>query len=244
MLESKTILLIGGAGLLGSEFSRACAKEGARVLIADIDKAKGGALAKEIGGTFEEVDITSPQSVEQLASNIGKVDGIVNAAYPRSKSFGTKFEDAEVGDMLKDIDMHIGANLSIAKYFGPQLSNASVIFLSSIYGVVPPRFDLYEGTDMIGVPPEYAAAKAAIISLSRYFARFHGKKGVRFNAISPGGIAEKQPAAFTKRYSEHLAIGNSLLTPSDVSGTVVFLLSDASKQITGQNIIVDGGWTL
>ncbi|MBI2612553.1 SDR family oxidoreductase [Candidatus Kaiserbacteria bacterium] len=243
LLEGKTIVIIG-AGLLGSEFARACAAENASVVIADVDKKRGGALADTLSARFEHVDITSPSSVEELVKRVGSVDGVVNAAYPKTKTFGAKFEDGTVEDMLQNLDMHVGGCMSTAKYFAPRMKAGSIVFLGSIYGLAAPRAELYENTKMIGVPPEYAAAKAAVIALARYFARMYGSRNVRFNAVSPGGVADGQPAAFVEKYSQHLAIGNGLLKPSDVSGAVVFLLSDTAKHITGQNIVVDGGWTL
>ena len=245
-LQDKRVVIIGGAGLLGSAFSRACAQRGASVFVADIDEKKAGALAQEIGGRFEKVDISDSTSVAALAKKVGAVDGVVNASYPKTKNFGKPFKDAEVEHMLADLSLHIGGCLSIAKAFAPLMEKqktGSIVFLGSIYGVVAPRFSIYEGTSMT-IPAEYAAIKGGIIALTRYFASLFGPAGIRVNAISPGGIADKQPEQFVQNYSKHLKIGNGLLAPEDIAGAVVFLLSDDSKQMTGQNLIIDGGWTL
>lgn len=245
-LAGKNVVIVGGAGLLGSAFSRACAIEGANVIVADIDAKKGEALAKEISGRFEKMDISDPASIDALAKKMGVVDGVINAAYPKTKNFGKHFKDAAIADMLADLSLHIGGCLAIAKAFAPKMESqkdGSIVFMGSIYGVVAPRFQLYEGTSMT-IPAEYAAIKGGVIALTRYFASLFGQSGIRVNAISPGGIADGQPANFVQEYSRHLKIGSGLLAAEDISGAVIYLLSDASKQMTGQNIVIDGGWSL
>ncbi len=231
-LSNKTIVIVG-VGLIGSAIARSCTEAGARVILADRDEKKG-----------EAVDITDPASVERLAEKVGVVDGVVNAAYPKSERFGKGYEESSVSDMLRDLDFHVGGCLAIVKSFAPRMNKGSIVFISSIYGIAAPRPELYEGTSMIGIPPEYSAAKGAIIALTKNFATRFGKKGIRVNAVSPGGVADGQPKEFVERYARRLAIGSALLSPEDVAGSVVFLLSEASSQITGQNIVVDGGWTL
>lgn len=245
-LEGKTVLILGGAGLIGASISDACARAGGRVVIADIDENKGAALAQKTGASFEKADIADLASLDALARKIGTVDCLVNAAYPKSKNFGRSFEEANVADMLDDLALQVGGCLSAVKAFGPLMQKAgagSIVFLGSIYGIASPRFDIYEGTNMT-LPAEYAAIKGGVIALCRYFASLLGKSGVRCNAVSPGGVADGQPESFVERYSSHLKIGHGLLSPEDIAGAVVFLLSDDSKQITGQNIVVDGGWTI
>lgn len=231
-LKGKRILIVG-AGLIGSAIAKACTTAGAEVVIADRDEKKGEAL-----------DITDPAAVEVFAKKLGTIDGVVNAAYPKSEQFGASFEENSVENMLSDLAMHVGSCMCIGKSFAPRMKGGSIVFLSSIYGFAAPRPELYEGTSMIGIPPEYSAAKGAIIALTKNFATRFGKDGIRVNAVSPGGIADGQPKEFVERYAKHLAIGSELLAPEDVAGAVVFLLSDASSKITGQNIVVDGGWTL
>lgn len=231
-LKGKKIVVIG-AGLIGSAIAKACASASAGVVIADLDEKRG-----------EFVDVTDPASVEALAKKLGTVDGVVNAVYPKSERFGASFEENTVENMLRDLTMHVSSCLCIGKSFAPRMEGGSIVFLSSIYGFAAPRPELYKGTSMIGIPPEYSAAKGATIALTKNFATRFGKDGIRVNAVSPGGIADGQPKEFVERYARHLAIGSELLAPEDVAGAVVFLLSDASSKITGQNIVVDGGWTL
>jgi NAD(P)-dependent dehydrogenase (short-subunit alcohol dehydrogenase family) len=245
-LQNKTVVIVGGAGLLGSAISRACKRAGARVVIADSNAKKGAALASELSANFEEVDILKPGSVADLSKRIGNVDGVVNAAYPKTARFGRAFADAAVEDMLVDLSQQVGGCLSIVKAFAPLMQaqkRGSIVFLGSIYGIAAPRFDIYEGTNMT-IPAEYAAIKGAVIALTRYFASLFGKDNVRINAVSPGGIADNQPENFVKAYAKHLKIGSGLLSPDDIAGAAVFLLSDDSSQLTGQNLVIDAGWTL
>ena len=245
-LKGKTVVIVGGAGLLGSAFSRACALAGARVVIADSNEKMGSALANEISATFEKIDVSDPQSILDLSMRVGKTDGVVNAAYPKTKNFGRSFADAEIHDMLADLSLQVGGCLSIMKAFAPLMQKqkgGSIVFLGSIYGVVAPRFDIYKGTKMT-IPAEYAAIKGAAIMLAKYFASLFGNDGIRVNSISPGGISDGQPESFVAEYSKHLKMGTGLLAPSDIAGAVVFLLSDSSKNMTGQNLVVDGGWSL
>jgi|SRR3989344_1382139 len=249
-LTGKTVVILGGAGLIGSAFSRACAQSGATVVIGDIDAKNGEKLAREISGSFLHIDISKPAAVENAAKEMaikhGKIDGVVNASYPKTKKFGTPFNKAKVNDMLADISLQIGACLSTVKAFAPLMESqqtGSIVLLGSIYGAVAPRFDIYEGTS-ITTPAEYAAIKGSVLALVRYFASLLGPSGIRVNAISPGGISDKQPQQFIDAYARYLKLGTGLLDPEDVVGALVYLFSDASKNMTGQNLVIDGGWSL
>lgn len=248
-LAKKTIVILGGAGLLGSEFSRMCRKEGAETVIVDIDEKCASKLAADIGATCIRANIADEKGLVALKKVLAKkyktIDGIVHAAYPKTKNYGASVEKAAAKELLQNIDWQLGGPLLSTRTLMPLLANgASVIFISSIYGVAAPRFEIYKGTNMIGVPSEYAAIKAGVLGLTRFFAAFLGKRGIRANAISPGGIFDNQPKSFIRAYSKKALIPPGMLSPKDIAGAVVFLLSDASQKVTGQNIIVDGGWTL
>ena len=119
----------------------------------------------------------------------------------------------------------------------------NIVNTASIYGFSAPKFEIYEGTDMT-MPVEYAAIKGAIINLTKYLASYLGKYNIRVNSISPGGVFNNQPESFVKRYSEKVVLGKRMANTDDIVGVLISLLSDASKYITGQNIVVDGGWSL
>ena len=117
-----------------------------------------------------------------------------------------------------------------------------IVNMGSQYGFAAPRFEIYNGTD-ITMPVEYSAIKGGIINLTRYLASYLGKYNIRVNAISPGGVFNNQPKSFVKKYQQRVLLGKRMASVNDLAGVLVFLLSDASGYITGQNIVVDGGWT-
>ena len=117
----------------------------------------------------------------------------------------------------------------------------SIVNISSIYGTVGPDFTIYEGTNMT-MPAAYSAIKGGVINFTRYLASYLGPQNIRVNTISPGGIFDNQPANFVDNYNKKVPLRRMGL-PNDITPSVIFLLSDESSYITGQNIIIDGGWT-
>ena len=256
-LKDKTIIITGGAGLLGSAFSKACAEYGASVVIADIDEGKANKITeqikKETGNNniiFQRCDITNTNDVQKLIdttlSKFGEIDALVNNAYPRNKDYGRKFEDVSFEDFCENVNMHLGGYFLITKEFSKAMMRqnyGNIINIASIYGFSAPKFEIYEGTDMT-TPVEYSAIKGGLINLTKYLASYLGRYNIRVNAISPGGVFNNQPESFVKKYSEKVVLGKRMANTDDLIGVLIFLLSDASKYITGQNIVVDGGWSL
>ena len=169
----------------------------------------------------------------------------MHSAYPRSSGWGAKFEDLQAKFLFEDLSRHLGGAIlfsqSILEYFKEQ-GNGNLIHISSIQGVAAPKFEHYEGAGM-GSPVEYSAIKAGLIALTRYLAKYYKGNGIRVNCISPGGILDNQPESFIDNYRASCN-EKGLLNSKDVVGTLLFLLSDHSKYITGQNIIIDDGWSL
>ena len=120
--------------------------------------------------------------------------------------------------------------------------HGNLVHISSIHGISAPKFEHYEGSDMVS-PIEYSAIKAGIISIARYLAKYCNNQNIRVNCISPGGILDKQPDSFLKKYRSSCQ-SKGMLDAVDIAGALSFLLSDHSKYINGQNIIVDDGWSL
>lgn len=240
--EPKVAVVIGGAGLLGQEIVKTLMGSGWIAVTADLEDVLP--LQNAIA-----VDIASPASVDALIETVnrqfGRIDAVVNAAYPRNKNYGRKFEDVTFEDFSENLSMHLGGYFLVSQKFAlfyRDHGGGIILNISSVYGVMVPRFELYQDTEMT-MPIEYAAIKSALIHLTKYIAKYFKGCNIRANCISPGGIISEQPANFVKKYSE-FTINKGMLRSSDITGTIRFLLSDESKFINGQNIVVDDGFTL
>jgi NAD(P)-dependent dehydrogenase (short-subunit alcohol dehydrogenase family) len=256
LLENKIIVVTGGAGLLGTQFVRAIVSAGGTVIAADknLEAARGLCVSvlnecPQARVEAKPVDITSRVSVKKLldgcVKKFGRVDGLVNCAYPRTKSFGRDLEEVEYKDFCDNVNIHLGGYFVCCQQFAKHFAGnggGSVVNIASIYGVVPPRFDIYAGLGMRNAV-EYGVIKAGLIHMSKYFVKYYEGRNVRVNVISPGGLLDKQPSTFLKRYRRH-CLNKGMLEAKDICGTLVFLLSDMSTYINGQNLIVDDGFTL
>lgn len=255
LLAGKTVVLVGGAGLLGSAFAESLIRHQATLVIADIDgprcESVCASLAHAVPGSTvlpETVDITSRESldalIERVQARCGAIDAVVNNAYPRNKQYGRKLEQVEYADFCENVSLHLGgyflSTQRFAAFFKTQ-GFGHVVNISSIYGNVAPRFEVYDDTAMT-MPVEYAAIKSAVQHLSLYFMRYYKGTPLRFNVISPGGIFDHQPEPFLERYKAY-AQHKGMLAPADIAGTLVYLLSDLSAYVNGQNIVVDDGWS-
>lgn len=244
----KTAIVTGGAGLIGRGIVKALHEFGAEVYIADIDKNKADELIKDVAVKFVYLDITSDDSIQKALSEVikksGKIDILINCAYPRTKDWGMKFENIPFSSWKTNLDNHLGGYFLCCQKAAEQMKakgGGAIINLSSIYGVVAPDFSIYEGTEMT-MPAAYSAIKGGIISLTKYIATYYGGYNVRANTISPGGIFDNQPKSFVEKYTKKTPL-KRMGVPDDIIGAVIFLASDASSYITGQNILIDGGWT-
>jgi len=196
-----------------------------------------------------QIDITNIDSIQEFISSIsgkfGKIDALINSAYPRNKNYGKHFFEVTYDDFCENVGMNLGGyfltSQQFAKFFEKQ-GYGNIINLASIYGVIAPRFEVYDNTPMT-MPIEYAAIKSGLIHLSKYMAKYFKGKNIRVNTISLGGIEDKQPEPFLRAYKE-FCLNRGMLDAKDISGTVLFLLSDLSEYVNGQNIVVDDGFTL
>ena len=256
MLKDKVIVITGGAGLLGKEFIKAVIEEKAIAIIADINEELGNMakdeLSKELKTEnidFIKLDITSKESLRNclnyLDEKYNKVDALVNNAYPRNKNYGKHFFDVEYDDVVENIGLNLGGYFTtsqqFAEYFKVQ-GYGNIINISSIYGIVAPKFEIYNGTTMT-VPVEYAAIKSGLIHLTKYMAKYFKGMNIKVNTLSPGGIFDNQNGIFIEQYNNE-CINKGMLDKSDLKGSLIYLLSDMSKYVNGQNIVVDDGFVL
>lgn len=256
MLSNQIVVITGGAGLIGQEFVKAVIEQNGIAIIADINEEVGKQvkdnLSKELDTgniDFVQLDITSKDSLENciqyLNNEYNRIDALVNNAYPRNKNYARHFFDVEYEDFVENLGLNLGgyftASQQFAKYFQKQ-GYGNIINISSIYGVVAPKFEIYDGTAMT-TPVEYAAIKSGLIHLTKYMAKYFKGMNIKVNTLSPGGIFDNQPNTFLDKYKEK-CLNKGMLDKSDLKGTLVYLLSDMSKYVNGQNIVVDDGFSL
>ncbi len=256
MLKNNVIVVTGGAGLIGQEFVKTIVKNGGIAIIADIDidnaiQIKGQLSKQHKTENIDAIslDINDKNSVQSVINNIhkqyGQIDALINNAYPRNKNFGKHFFDVEYGDFCENINIHLGGyfltSQQFIKYFIKQ-GHGNIINMSSVYGVIAPKFEIYNDTKM-GMPVEYAVIKSALVHLTKYMAKYCKGNNIRVNTMSPGGILDGQAQEFIDRYNAQ-CLSKGMLDSQDLNGTLLYLLSDMSKYINGKNIIIDDGFTL
>ena len=256
MLKDKVIVITGGAGLIGQEFVKAVIEQNGIAIIADINKELGNdvkeKLSKELNTgniDFIQLDITSKKSLQECISYLdnkyGRIDALVNNAYPRNKNYGRHFFDVEYDDFVENLGLNLGGYFTtsqvFSKYFKRQ-GYGNIVNISSVYGVIAPRFEIYKDTSMT-MPVEYSVIKSGLIHLTKYMAKYFKGMNIRVNTISPGGILDNQPELFLEKYKGE-CLNKGMLDKSDLKGTLVYLLSDMSKFVNGQNIVVDDGFTI
>ncbi len=241
-LVNKIILLTGGSGLLGRSIDGHLKSQGAFVINADI------AVESSENLSLLRCDITNEDSVKGAMASIietyGRIDGLVNNAYPRTADWGLKFEYIPYLSWKKNIDYQLNSYFLLSQAvleIMKMQKSGSVVNMSSIYGVVGPDFSVYKDTEMT-MPAAYSAIKGGLINLTRYLASYYGPHAVRVNCVSPGGVFDNQPESFVKNYEEKVPMRRMAL-PKDIAPSVSFLLSEDASYITGQNLIIDGGWT-
>jgi NAD(P)-dependent dehydrogenase (short-subunit alcohol dehydrogenase family) len=254
LLANKVVVIVGARGRLGGCFCEAVAKESGVAVLADLDLSATQQCAEKLalrypGQSFAvEMDITERNSINASISDInrqfGSIDAVVNSAYPRNKNYGRKMEDVTYSDFCENLGMHLGGYFLVAQQFAALFraqGKGNIVNVSSIYGVIAPRFEIYDST--MTMPVEYAAIKSGLIHLTRYFAKYLKGTGIRVNAISPGGIFDHQPDEFVRNYNA-MSLSKGMLDGGDISGALIFLLSELSSYVNGQNIVVDDGFSL
>jgi NAD(P)-dependent dehydrogenase (short-subunit alcohol dehydrogenase family) len=269
-LSNKVALVVGGRGFLGRRFCAALAEFGATVHAADLPKRSPAAktddtvVSTDASISQHDIDVTDPESVKTVVNHIlqqtSEIDILVYSVTAKPDDFYKPFTECSLAGWQLVLKAELDGLFLVTQSVGQHMSErggGSMVFLSSIYGIVGNDQHIYEGSNLpelyldkpthhpkqIYAHPVYAAAKGAVISLTRYLAAYWGDKNVRVNCISPGGLAHPgENEEFLKRYSARVPLGRKAGL-DEISGAVVFLASDASSYVTGHNLIVDGGWT-
>lgn len=254
-LTGKVIVITGGAGILGSRMTRALAEHGAKVAVVDRHADKAREVAAAVGADDRVLgfgaDVTDRAGLESLARDVeaklGPVDVLVNNVATKSENFFEPFETFPLADWNEVMNVNTTGVMLACQVFGgamAQRGHGSIITTLSIYGIVAPDQRIYEGSlyegRAINTPAVYSASKAALLGLTKYLASYWGHRGVRVNAITPGGVYSGQNETFTQRYSARVPLGR-MAKVDEMSGAIVYLASDASSYVSGHNLVVDGG---
>jgi 2-deoxy-D-gluconate 3-dehydrogenase len=253
-LQDKRILLVGATGVLGLTYARAIAKTGARLAIADLSSSNVLALADSIGAYGIEMDVTDETSVQNgveiAVDELGSLDGVISNAAATGEFLMkdgdpfAAFEEYPLAAWQKTIDVNLTGSFLIAREAGRSMKvsgGGSLVLVSSIYGVVGPDHSIYENQPFKSFPG-YSASKAGVIGLTRWLATWWGGTGIRVNCLIPGGTYNDHNEDFASAYGKRTPMGR-MAKREELTGMMMFLLSDASNYCTGQNYIVDGGFT-
>lgn len=251
--------MTGGGGILGTRMVGALVAAGARVAVIERELDKAAAACAGLEGLAGEAvpfaaDIRETISVEAAAAQIearfGPVHGLVNNAAAKSANFFEPFETFPVEDWKEVMDVNLTGAFICAQVFGRSMAergHGAIVNTLSVYGVVAPDQRIYEGSmyegRAINTPAIYSASKAGLWGLTKYLSSYWGHRNVRVNAITPGGVFSGQNDEFVGRYSARVPLGR-MADKDEMSGALVFLLSDAASYVTGQNVVVDGGLTV
>jgi NAD(P)-dependent dehydrogenase (short-subunit alcohol dehydrogenase family) len=251
-LAGKVVIQCGGTGLLGRALVRGVACAGATLIVASRDRAKietqlAAAGSPERKLYAEQVDIGDEASIHAMRDRVlathGRIDGVVFNAV--SRPMRTMNDD--LAAWKDSMATNATGFFAVVRALGDAMaqgSGGSIVNIGSMQGMIGMNPWLYEGTTMTA-PPDYFFHKGGMLNLTRYLASHYGPKKVRVNVVSPGGIfnpEKPQAPAFLERYAKTTMLGR-MADAAEISGAVVFLLSDASTYITGANLPVDGGYT-
>lgn len=254
-LQDKVVVLTGAAGIIGTEVVRSFLEAGARVFAVDRNKAL---LQQKLGPESASLlhcaaDVTDRESLlrarSELGGRWGAADVLLNNAAAKSANFFEPFETFPLDDWNEVMTVNLTGAMLAAQVFGTPMAergHGSIVNTLSIYGIVAPDQRIYEGSMYLGrpinTPAVYGASKAGLWGLTKYLASYWGHRGVRVNAVTPGGVSSGQNDVFMENYSSRVPLGR-MAEASEIAQAMRYLASDASKYVTGHNLVVDGGWT-
>ncbi len=249
-LKGKKVLLTGANGKLGQAYAHALLASRAFVYISDIQEAIDPALKKQLTSrkfknfAYIQIDITSLDSLTRAEKQIGAIDVLINNA--GAKGIKGPFEERSAADIDAVHDVQVKGTILATQVFTKMMikrKRGTIINIGSVYGMVPPDKKIYKDPRKIN-SEIYGATKAATIQFTKYLAAYLGEYGITANCVSPGGVFHTgQDPYFVERYKAKTPLGR-MANADDLTDSICFLASDGAKYITGQNIAVDGGFTL
>ena len=248
-LEGRVAVVTGALGNLGPVWCGALAGAGARVV--GVDVAEGEIAG---GGELHRADVTDRASLERVRDALPEpATVLVNGAGidqpPDAAAQTFRAEDVPTEAFRRTLDVNLVGTLHAIQVFGPPMRDAgggSIVNIGSLYATLAPRPEFYdhiEADPPFLKPAAYGASKAGVVNLSRYFARLWGPQGVRVNVLSPGGVRGGQDEQFLAKYCAQVPLGR-MADPEDLAAPLLFLASDASRYVTGQELRVDGGFAV
>ena len=259
-LTGRSVVITGGAGILGSTFVKAFLAHGANVVMVDRDESALQRLAESLDADADRLlgircDVTAPaqiaQMVDRAVQRFGGIDVLLNnhATPPADPAaFFAPFEDYPLDEWRRVMAVNLDGMFLVAQAVGRQMlaqdRGGSMIFTTSIYGMMASDNRIYEGSEYRGYainnPPVYSASKAGVVGLMRWLSTYWSEKGIRVNAVAPGGVFSGENDTFQKRYSARVPLGR-MAHEYEIAGAMLYLASDASSYVTGQVLMVDGG---
>jgi NAD(P)-dependent dehydrogenase (short-subunit alcohol dehydrogenase family) len=263
-LQDRVVVITGGLGQLGRQFTLALIERGARVAIFDFQADAPGAMERFGGQVTKEnlllhkVDVTRRDSIEAALKAVNEVWGVPhalinNAALDSPPGAPAEengpFETYPESSWDKVMDVNVKGVVLCCQVIGGQMASAgrgSILNVASIYGVVSPDQRIYEyrrtGGATFFKPVAYSASKSALLNLTRYLATYWADKNVRVNTLTFAGVFNNQDEQFLEGYCAKVPLGR-MAREDEYNGAVIYLVSDASSYMTGSNMIIDGGWT-
>lgn len=260
-LDDKIAVVTGGAGILGSEFCKALCHLGASVACLDVHEESLQKIVNELrtefgsdkimGFTCDVADAKSVnQTVNEVIKHFSKIDILLNNAATKTKNmsnFFTSFSDFTLDTWREVMSVNLDGMFLMAQAVGKcmvEKRQGTIVQTASIYSLIAPDNRIYEGAHYldreINTPAVYTASKAGVIGLTKHLATLWANDGIRVNSLCPGGVSSGQNDVFDKKYSERVPMGR-MAQKMDIVGPMLFLVSDASRYMTGQVIYVDGG---
>jgi NAD(P)-dependent dehydrogenase (short-subunit alcohol dehydrogenase family) len=265
-LTGRVAVVTGGVGLLGAEFCKTLAEAGAAVAVVDLNASASQAVADSLTNSGSKAlalttDITQPDlvnvAVEKVLSAFGRLDILVNSAAldpkfdPDAINKGITpgaFEDYPLDLWNSALNVNLtGMFLMTQACVKPMIEQGkkgSIINICSTYGLNGPDQRIYikEGKRVAFKPIYYTVTKAGVMGFTKYLAAYYAETEIRVNALTPGGVFNNHEDYFVKNYSTKTILGR-MAKKDEMNGALLFLASDASSYMTGNNVVVDGGWT-